>query len=743
MMSRERLTTAEAAELAGQVAQLTRAGLPLETGLVALADELPRGRLAHALRALAGQLAAGVALDEAVDAQGSRVPEPLRSLIVASVRSGRPAEVLEEFVDLQQCGRQLRRRIAASLAYPTLLLGLTALLLVLLHVFLVHDMRDIFRGFGTELPALTYLFLDMFGPQMWGLVAVAILLLAVLLTGWLLPGVRIPGLGSPAGFLQRVPLIGPPLRMSRLTQFARLLGLLLEQQVPLPEALRLTASALYDADMTLACRRMADDVEAGWGLPESMAEERCFPASLVPLVQWGQQTGALPDAFRTAAEMFQRRSEARSTLLEIVIGPLTFLVVAAFVAFFVLALLLPLLASLRMISTDSDPDRKDILQSVLRLVGWVLIVVGCANCFVGLLGFFVLIWLILLGVVLLMAAGQRRNAEQYALLGLLAAAVERSMSLVDVIEAFSRECHWLMRRRTHRLAALLASGVSLGDALAAVPRALPAQSRPLIGAAAAVGALAPGLRQAAATGDNLDALWNLLMPKILYLWILPCYALGIVSFLMLKIVPQFSKIFADFGTTLPGLTQGVIDVSQWFERWWFIFQPAAFVLTLLCCYVAGRYMRLFHWNLPGTAWLVRRLDTATILDTLALVARQQRPLVLGLQNLAWFYPKRTIRRKLDRVLADVHAGSDWCDSLYRRGLIGQAERTVLQAAVRVNNLPWAMEEMAQSSRRRFSYRVQALTQMLFPPIIVAFGVAVMLVVVAFFIPLIALIQSLT
>jgi type II secretory pathway component PulF len=51
----------------------------------------------------------------------------------------------------------------------------------------------------------------------------------------------------------------------------------------------------------------------------------------------------LPDAFRTAAEMFQRRSEARSTLLEIVIGPLTFLVVAAFVAFFVLALLLPLI----------------------------------------------------------------------------------------------------------------------------------------------------------------------------------------------------------------------------------------------------------------------------------------------------------------------------------------------------------------------------------------------------------------
>jgi type II secretory pathway component PulF len=150
--------------------------------------------------------------------------------------------------------------------------------------------------------------------------------------------------------LQSVPLIGPPLRLSRLAQFARLLGLLLDQQVPLPEALRLTASALHDPDMALACRQMAIDVESGRALHESLTKKKCFPASLAPLVQWGQQSAALGDAFRAAAEMFEGGAQSRSTPLEIVIAPLAFLAVAAFIGFFVLAMLLPLISLIQKLS---------------------------------------------------------------------------------------------------------------------------------------------------------------------------------------------------------------------------------------------------------------------------------------------------------------------------------------------------------------------------------------------------------
>ena len=106
------------------------------------------------------------------------------------------------------------------------------------------------------------------------------------------------------------------------------------------------------------------------------------------------------------------------------------------------------------------------------------------------------------------------------------------------------------------------------------------------------------------------------------------------------------------------------------------------------------------------------------------------------------YPKRDIRRRLRQTEADIRAGRDWCESLHGHGLIQAADLAVLQAAQRVGNLAWALQEMADSARRRLAYRVQAIVQTLFPLLVVLIGMVVMFVVVALFLPLIALIQHL-
>ena len=63
------LSAEESAELAARLAALTQAGLPLEGGLAALADEVGRPRLARVLRNLAVRLAQGETLETAIAAQ--------------------------------------------------------------------------------------------------------------------------------------------------------------------------------------------------------------------------------------------------------------------------------------------------------------------------------------------------------------------------------------------------------------------------------------------------------------------------------------------------------------------------------------------------------------------------------------------------------------------------------------------------------------------------------------------------
>ena len=68
-------------------------------------------------------------------------------------------------------------------------------------------------------------------------------------------------------------------------------------------------------------------MESGRVLYESMAARRQFPASMIPVVEWGQRAPALPDAFRAAAEMFEGRIRSQDSLLEAILLPILFLLI--------------------------------------------------------------------------------------------------------------------------------------------------------------------------------------------------------------------------------------------------------------------------------------------------------------------------------------------------------------------------------------------------------------------------------
>ncbi len=76
----------------------------------------------------------------------------------------------------------------------------------------------------------------------------------------------------------------------------------------------------------------------GWG--------RCWwlPASLVPILEWGEKSGQLAEALRTAAEMFEGRVRLRATLVKQVAPPVMFVVVAGMALLVVAAVVTPLVS---------------------------------------------------------------------------------------------------------------------------------------------------------------------------------------------------------------------------------------------------------------------------------------------------------------------------------------------------------------------------------------------------------------
>ena len=416
-----------------------------------------------------------------------------------------------------------------------------------------------------------------------------------------------------------------------------------------------------------------------------------------------------------------------------------------------LALLLAGLVLLCLVRIVSAPreivgDEPELL--VLVILGWILLIsgVGAAGLFLCfcLMGTGGIVVVVAAPVVFLMAYFRHRRARQHALLAAMAAAAERLMPLAPVVDAFAEEWWGLMGHRARRLAALLRAGMSLPDALYRTPGLVSRQDQVTIRVGQESGSLATALSDVVRSHDLHAPVWNQMMGRGLYLGGVVLFAsLGIVPWMMLELAPEFRKIFEEFDADLPPITQWVFGAAHAFAYFGFITVPLFVIVMLIFALFVIQYVLGARWSLPILNRLTRRLDTAVILEALALAAERNVAFAAGIDTLARWYPRGWIRRRLQAVLRDVSAGSDWSQSLARWGLIRPVELAVFQAAGRAGNLAWALREMADSNRRRLNYRMYMLVQLLFPLAIVAIALLIMVYIMSFFLPLISLIQSLT
>ena len=369
-----RLSRDEAVELGSQLAELAKAGLPLAPGLRAMAEEihlLLRGealrflwqglltaglaplvmlpfylaslsrqrRVALALNGLADQLDTGMSLQDALESQGRWFPIHVRALILAGMATGRLPEAMEEFVAVEHARMELRRQTKLALLYPCVLMVAVFLLFLALYLFVVPQFRTIFEEFQAELPVITEVLFWTAGPGLVVVFGLPLLTMAVLV--WLTLS-RGPVWARRA--LYAVPLVGPMWRWAGLFNFSRLMAMLLGQQVPLPNALRLAAAGLRERDLSAACREAAEELEAGRLLSECLGEFWQFPPSLRPLVAWGEQTSNVAAAFRAGAEMFDSRVRIGVAMLHAVLPPVVFVFIIGAVSFLIIGLFMPLIS---------------------------------------------------------------------------------------------------------------------------------------------------------------------------------------------------------------------------------------------------------------------------------------------------------------------------------------------------------------------------------------------------------------
>lgn len=340
-----RLSGEDADLLVAQLADLTTAGIPLGEGLRAAADEASSRRLRDSLRQLAAAVDSGKPLDQALNDPRLHLPKHISGLIAAATRAGRLGPALAELIEQKRAERERWRSIVAALAYPTFVFVFAAMIFVCFHKFVVSEFRVILDEFGLTLPLVTKMMFQISEIGLTGLLGLIPMLLVIVLA------VRFgAGAARWRRVLATVPLIGPLWYWSAVAQWSRLLALLVDQELPLPAALRSAADGVEDANVRQVSQMLADQISAGRSLSQAIEASERLPLLMVPLVSWGERSGSLPESLRTVADMYESRVRMRTGLVRTVAPPLLFLGVIGSIVPMTLALFVPLISLIQSLS---------------------------------------------------------------------------------------------------------------------------------------------------------------------------------------------------------------------------------------------------------------------------------------------------------------------------------------------------------------------------------------------------------
>jgi type II secretory pathway component PulF len=336
------MTADELIALNDQIAGMAKAGLPLDQGLAGLAREMGHGRLRTVTAGIAADLQSGTPLPEAVERRRADLPPFYAHLVNAGIRTGRLPEVLATLTAYARTVASTTAVVVESLFYPTVVLAFAAFLIGGLIVGVIPVFDTIYHDFGMKLPPVTEFVLEI-GRHPIPVIVVPAGIALGLFTAWLALRSTEHGRQLIARLVYGVPVIGTLIRAARLAAFADLLAILVEQEMPLPQAVRLAGDASSDPLMAGRIGVVQDRLEDGSAFGAAIRGLGLVPEWVAWMAGAGELRGTLAPALRQIASVYRRQVESRASMLRTVLPAFLIIFTAGIpVAIFVLAVMPPL-----------------------------------------------------------------------------------------------------------------------------------------------------------------------------------------------------------------------------------------------------------------------------------------------------------------------------------------------------------------------------------------------------------------
>ncbi|MDR1967258.1 MAG: type II secretion system F family protein [Burkholderiaceae bacterium] len=337
------VSKADVLAFTSELSIMLRAGLALDNALRVLIEMSAKPSVKTLLEGLLEEVKGGAPFSRALSQRRELFGDFYINMARSGEASGQMSQVLERLVAHMERLRTLRENVISATLYPAILLCVALLSLAGMLGFVVPQFEKLFTNMGDALPLPTRVIMALghgfksYGPTL-GIAAVVLGWL--LLRWWRTPSGKAWWQNRALG----VPVLGRLLYKYELTLFARSLGTLLGNGVPLLTGLHIATETVGNGNLRAALAKMPPLVKEGARMVRAMESTGVFEPLAVNLIRVGEETGRIGPMMIELSDVLDREVETGIKRALTLLEPVMILLLGVLIAGIIVSILLGILS---------------------------------------------------------------------------------------------------------------------------------------------------------------------------------------------------------------------------------------------------------------------------------------------------------------------------------------------------------------------------------------------------------------
>ncbi len=324
-----------------QFSTMISAGLPISRALDVLSSQMQNATLKKIIVDVLRDIEGGSSLSVALGRHSKVFPPTYQALVRAGETSGKLDEILKRLATTMEKQRELNSKFKTAMIYPAIVMIAMIGVFMLMMIFVVPKLADMYKSLNVELPATTQMMItvsDFFVENT--------LLVLLILVG-AVAGVK-TFLNTEAGqeliseVVFKLPVFGKINKQKEVTDFTRTLGMLLASAIPVVEALNIVAGVMRNRAFRDAAYGAAISVEKGNTLSSYVKSNGVFPPLISQMVSVGEETGQVDDVLDRVANYLEGEVDHSVKGLSSALEPVILIMLGGMVGFLIISIITPI-----------------------------------------------------------------------------------------------------------------------------------------------------------------------------------------------------------------------------------------------------------------------------------------------------------------------------------------------------------------------------------------------------------------